>query len=493
MAMKRAVLLVTTLFLAAASAGLAATAPTAGTSPATSVTSSSATLNGSVNPNGTSTSWYFEFGTSTNYGSKTTVEDAGSGTTALNVAVPIVGLQANKAYHYRLVASSSGGASQGADQALSTGNATAVTTSSATSIGSTTAKLSGSVNPNGQPTSWYFQYGPTTSYGSTTSVQNAGSGTHSKNVSSSISGLTPGGAYHFQLVATYPTGPSYGGDQSFTTTGPPGVTTSAAQGMTASGATLNGSVDPKGLATSWHFDYGTTSSYGAQTPSQAIGSTAGVQAVSATLSGLTPGTTYHYRLDASSSAGPSLGADLTLLTPPSVILDQPVQRVVFGNYVRLSGKVSSGQAGITVTVLAEKFGATSFSQISTVLTGSGGGWTYLAKPGIATMYQVSANGGSSSTTTIGVQPAVSLQLITGGRFASRVFSELSLTGRVVQLRHLVGTRWATITRARLNPGAIFAVGVLPRGISQIRVALSVNQAGPGYLGGFSRTLTYSRG
>jgi hypothetical protein len=105
---------------------------------------------------------------------------------------------------------------------------------------------------------------------------------------------------------------------------------------------------------------------------------------------------------------------------------------------------------------------------------------------------VSANGGTSSTTTIGVQPAVSLRLITGGRFSSLVSAGTSLAGRVVQLQHLVGARWLTIKRVRLNPGAIFPVGALPRGISQIRVALSVNQAGPGYLGGFSRTLTFNR-
>ena len=406
--------------------------------------------------------------------------------------MPIVGLQMNKAYHYRLVASSAGGASQGADQTFSTGTGAAATTSPASLIGSTTAKLNGTVNPDGQATTWYFEYGPTTSYGSTTSVQNAGSGTHSTNVSSSIAGLTAGGTYHFQLVATNSSGAINGSDQSFTTTGPPGVTTSAAQGIAATSATVTGSVDPKGLSTSWHFEYGVTSSYGSQTPSQSAGSASGASSVSAILSSLTPGTTYHYRLVASSTAGTSLGADLTLLTPPSVTLDQPVSRVVFGNYVKLSGKVTSGQAAVTVTVYAEKFGETSFSQISTALTGSGGSWTYLAKPGIATVYQVSANGGTSSTTTIGVQPAVSLRLITGARFLSLVSAGSPLAGRIVQLQHLVGARWVTIMRVRLNPEAIFPVSALPRGISQIRVALSVNQAGPGYLGGFSRTLTFNR-
>ncbi len=200
--MKRTLTVAAIVFLTVVQAGTAATAPTVSTSAASSVTSAAATLNGFVNPNGTSTNWYFEYGTSTSYGTKTTAQSAGSGTTAAAVSAPVVGLQGNRTYHFRLVATSDGGSSQGADQTFSTGNAPAATTNSASSIGSTTARLNGSVNPNGQSTTWYFDYGTSTAYGAKTTVRNAGSGTHTTNVAESISGLTAGTTYHFRLVAT---------------------------------------------------------------------------------------------------------------------------------------------------------------------------------------------------------------------------------------------------------------------------------------------------
>ncbi len=65
----------------------------------------------------------------------------------------------------------------------------------------------------------------------------------------------------------------------------------------------------------------------------------------------------------------------------------------------------------------------------------------------------------------------------------------------MQLQRLLpGNRWETVAKAKLNSksSAIFAAARLPRGTSLIRVAMSVNQAGAGYLGGFSRTLSYHR-
>ena len=71
-----------------------------------------------------------------------------------------------------------------------------------TAVGATTATLSGTVNPNGDATSWHFDYGTTTSYGSSTSSTNAGSGTANTTVTANITGLTPGTTYHYRLVAS---------------------------------------------------------------------------------------------------------------------------------------------------------------------------------------------------------------------------------------------------------------------------------------------------
>ncbi len=81
-------------------------------------------------------------------------------------------------------------------------------------------------------------------------------------------------------------------------------------------AVLTGTVDPHGSDTHYHFSYGTTSAYGASTPSVDAGSTSGAQSVSATLGSLTPGLTYHYRLVASNSAGTVVGVDRTVVAGP---------------------------------------------------------------------------------------------------------------------------------------------------------------------------------
>ena len=73
------------LLLVLAAPAAAAVAPAALTGPVTAVAGTTATLSGTVNPNGTTTSWYFEYGTTTTYGTKTPVANAGAGTA--NIAV----------------------------------------------------------------------------------------------------------------------------------------------------------------------------------------------------------------------------------------------------------------------------------------------------------------------------------------------------------------------------------------------------------------------
>jgi streptogramin lyase len=94
----------------------------------------------------------------------------------------------------------------------------------------------------------------------------------------------------------------------------PGATTSAATNVGPTSATLNGSVRPNSQATTVHFEYGTTTSYGSATPETAAGSGAGPAAVPAAVGGLTPGTTYHYRLVASNDSDTTSGADQAFAT-----------------------------------------------------------------------------------------------------------------------------------------------------------------------------------
>lgn len=91
------------------------------------------------------------------------------------------------------------------------------TTGSASSVGTTTATLNGTVNPNGSDSSYYFEYGTTTAYGSATPVTSAGSGNGDIPVSADVIGLVDGTTYHFRMVATNNAGTIFGQDATFDT------------------------------------------------------------------------------------------------------------------------------------------------------------------------------------------------------------------------------------------------------------------------------------
>jgi hypothetical protein len=187
-----------------------------------------------------------------------------------------------------------------------------VTTSAASNIASSSARLNGSVNPNGCNTTVRFQYGTTTSYGSITANQTK-TGNTTQNVTANISGLSANTTYHFRIVATNSAGTRYGSDRTFTTTGPPAVTTNAATNVARQSATLNGSVNPHGLSTTVRFQYGRTTSYGSTTANQTkTGNT--TQNVAANISGLRSSKTYHFRIVATNSAGTRYGSDRTFTT-----------------------------------------------------------------------------------------------------------------------------------------------------------------------------------
>jgi len=369
-----------------------------------------------------------------------------------------------------------------------------VVTRAASSVGTSSARLNGTVDPNGEATSFYFEFGTTNAYGTKTAVRSAGAGQNPSSQSIVVAGLSASTTYHFRIVASNNTGTTLGADQTFTTAGPPVVVTGARISDTPTAVTVAGSVDPRGRSTSWFVEYGTTTGYGSRTSSVNAGSGTAPVAVSQLISSLTPSTAYHYRFVASNSAGTARGDDAIFTTPAAVTLEQAALRVVAGHFVTLSGKVDGAQPGMPVTVSAQPFGQTAFTQLATVMTGTGGTWTYLAQPRIATTYQATANGGSSTPVTVGAQPSMSFQRITHDRFSTKVMGATGFAGRLVKFQRLSNGRWTTIKQGRLNAAsvAIFSAFLLPKGRSVIRVAMSVNQAGPGYLGGLSRQLVFTR-
>jgi hypothetical protein len=104
----------------------------------------------------------------------------------------------------------------------------------------------------------------------------------------------------------------------FPTPKPPIITTSAATGIGSGAATLNGTVNPQGPVAEYRFEYGLTTAYGskAPVPDGKVGPGSTALGVSKAISGLLPGTTYHYRLVAGHSGGTTNGSDVTFTTAP---------------------------------------------------------------------------------------------------------------------------------------------------------------------------------
>src|SRR3954452_2681726 len=163
----------------------------------------------------------------------------------------------------------------------------------------------------------------------------------------------------------------------------PGATTGGASGLSPNAATVAGSVDPNGQVTTWYFQYGKTTSYGARTTAQDAGSGKKRVKVSATLTGLANNTTYHYRLVATNAAGRSLGSDRTFKTPEaptvSTIAANP-NPAVFGSPVLVTGFLSGprGGGGKQVALEANPFPYTrGFQQVgNTVVTGADGSYSF---------------------------------------------------------------------------------------------------------------------
>ncbi len=330
-------------------------APTVVTGAASSVGQTSATLNGTVNPNGQTTTYHFEYGSlgdcavPSNNCTSTTGQNAGSGSGAQPVTAGLTGLTDGTTYHFRLVAQNATGTSAGSDHTFTTvtsspGSPPDAITGSAAAVGQTTATLNGTVNPNGDDTNYHFEYGVdqggSTVYTST-STQGPISGTDDVPVQADLTGLTASTTYRYRLVASNSTPPATtGSQQTFKTASPPPpppapvATTGAAGPIGTFSATVGGTVNPNGLATTYHFDYGTTTAYGSSTPETSAGSDSLNHHVSAALTPLLPLTTYHYRLVATGGGQTVEGNDASFVSGPLDLTGPQIR--IMGKRLRLS-------------------------------------------------------------------------------------------------------------------------------------------------------------
>jgi len=208
---------------------LTATLPTAVTEPATGMTYTNATLNGTVNAGGVNSSYYFEWGLTTNYGNFTATNQLTSSLTVTqNVSATPGNLLPGTTYHFQLVAFNGLGYSFGGDLAFVTyAEPPVVTTLPATGVTNTSATLNATVNPEYSPTEVYFLWGNTTNYGNATTPVNLTTNLSvTQPISSTISNLQPGTIYYFLAVAFSSGGTADGNELVFYTPSVPPPTLS---------------------------------------------------------------------------------------------------------------------------------------------------------------------------------------------------------------------------------------------------------------------------
>lgn len=316
------------------------------TQAASSVSYTIANLTGMINAKNNITTAGFEYGTTTAYG--TTVAATPSSITSsanTNIITSLSGLLPNTTYHYRAVGTNSLGTVNGSDLTFTTlaSIAPIVTTNSATAISVSAANFNGTVNATGDTSTVTFEYGTTTSLGSSiAATPNIVSGSNATSVSATVTGLSSNTTYYFRVKATNSLGTSLGNILSFTTLPACYVVTQVANTISSTSANLAGSVDALGNTTTANFEYGLSTAYGSSataTPSSITGS--GYTMISETLSGLLPSTTYYYRAVGSNSIGTVYGINKTFTTLPICVVQTQAASAVSYTTTNLVGIVNA--------------------------------------------------------------------------------------------------------------------------------------------------------
>lgn len=177
--------------------------------------------------------------------------------------------------------------------------------------------------------------------------------------------------------------------------------------------------------------------------------------------------------------------------PPTLTFSASQAIVTYGDKVTLTGVVSNHQAGEQVTIYYQPYPQPNLIQRATVLTATGGTFSFIVEPQILTTYEAAWKNAFATPTSVEVAPKLSLGRSSG--WIIHAFAGRSFAGRSVQFQRLNGLtgQWVTLRKVMLNAKSSARVLYrLPKGINRLRVTMSVNQAGAGFLGAISGTITY---
>lgn len=214
---------------------------------------------------------------------------------------------------------------------------------------------------------------------------------------------------------------------------------------------------------------------------------------------LRPGRTYSFTFEVAGTyryrdalVPTSIGTIKVAGAPPALTLGTSLPQISYGTRVTLSGQVNSKKAGENVQLNYQPYGQPSELMLTTVITGTDGVFSFNVTPKILTTYRATWKTASSLPVQTAVAPSISFGRMNG--FVTRVYAGRSMARKQVQLQRFSSFgQWVTIKRVSLdlNSRARFEAA-LPIGTSRLRIALSVNQAGAGYLGAFSREIVWRR-
>jgi hypothetical protein len=244
------------------------------------------------------------------------------------VTADLSGLQDNTTYHFDLTASNDNGGDTGKDVTFTTPVAVHdLFTEGPEDVTTTGATLKASFTGNGDDTHYYFEWGVNAAYGNVTSTPpglDAGTGGGTVQLSTTISGLDPATTYHYRAVAANSGGVSIGNDQEFTTPSTAPQVSVVVSSVHSDSAEFKAGVDPRGLETTYHLEYGPAncgSNPCTSTPVGNAGSGSSTTNVGMRIEGIAPDTTYHFRLVAENVIGTVSSPDQTFTSFPRLVLE----------------------------------------------------------------------------------------------------------------------------------------------------------------------------
>ncbi len=183
-------------------------------------------------------------------------------------------------------------------------------------VTNTTAVLNGVLNPHASAsTGWYFRYAEGSACSGNATPSHSPVPVAAEHVSVQVTGLQPGTAYAFCLVAVNESNETTAGSAvSFVTSARPALLEQSLFDAGSTTASVGVQIQAGGLPTTYHVEYGTTEAYGSNTAELDIYGPTEAVSVREQLTGLQPGTTYHFRFLATNASGVSAGPDVAFST-----------------------------------------------------------------------------------------------------------------------------------------------------------------------------------